>query len=80
MRAEVRALVGEVANLAVPLAELDDGADLFEAGMSSLEAVTLVVALERRFGFRFDQDLIQIDTFRSIASIDNAVARASGRA
>lgn len=72
-------MVGEVANLAVPLTELDDEADLFEAGMSSLEAVTLVVALEKRFEFRFDQDLIQIDTFRSIASIGTAVARACGR-
>jgi acyl carrier protein len=79
MRAEVRAVVGEVANLAVPLAELDDEADLFNAGMSSLETVALVVALEKRFEFRFDQDLIQIDTFRSIASIGNAVARACGR-
>lgn len=78
MSAAVRALVGEVANLSVPLGELDDDTDLFDAGMSSLEAVSLVVALERKFGFRFDQVAIQIDTFRSIASIDTAVARARG--
>lgn len=79
MSAEVRALVGEVANLSVPLGDLGDDTDLFDAGMSSLEAVSLVVALERKFGFRFDQVAIQIDTFRSIASIDSAVARARGR-
>ena len=80
MRRDVRALVAGIANLAVPLAELDDDADLFEAGMSSIEAVTLVVALETKFDLRFDQELMQIDTFRSIASIDAAVAKAASRA
>lgn len=80
MRQDVRSLLGEIANLAVPLTELDDEANLFEAGMSSLEVVTLVVALERRFDFQFDQDAMQIDTFRSIASISDAVAKARGHA
>lgn len=80
MRQDVRSLLGEIAHLAVPLTELDDEANLFEAGMSSLEVVTLVVALERRFDFQFDQDAMQIDTFRSIASISDAVAKARGHA
>jgi acyl carrier protein len=80
MSAAVRALLRETTNLAVPLDALGDEADLFEAGMSSIEAVTLVVALERTFSLQFDQDSMQIDTFRSIASIDAAVARAGGRA
>lgn len=80
MRQDVRALVGEIANLAVPLTELDDESNLFDAGMSSLEVVTLVVALERKYGFRFDQDSMRIDAFRSIASISDAVAKARGHA
>jgi acyl carrier protein len=80
MKQDVRALVGEIANLAVPLTELDDESNLFEAGMSSLEVVTLVVALERKYGFRFDQNAMCIDAFRSIASISDAVAKARGHA
>jgi acyl carrier protein len=80
MRQDVRALLGEIANLAVPLSELDDESNLFEAGMSSLEVVTLVVALERKYDFRFDQDSMRIDTFRSIASISDAVAKARAHA
>lgn len=80
MRQDVRALVGEIVNLAVPLTELDDESNLFEAGMSSLEVVTLVVALERRYALQFDQESMRIDTFRSIASISDAVAKARGHA
>lgn len=73
---EVRMLVDEIARLAVPVTELDDEADLFEAGMSSVDAVALVVALESRFRFQFDTDAMTMDTFRSIASISDAVMRA----
>jgi acyl carrier protein len=76
MREDIRALVNETTSLSLPLAALGDDADLYEAGMSSFEVVTLVVALEKRFSIRFRPEMMQRDTFGSIAAIHAAVIKA----
>src|SRR5258706_1195567 len=50
--------------------------DLLEAGlMDSLALIQLLVQLEERFGVKIAVDELEIDDFRSIASIARLVAR-----
>ena len=76
MKAVIRTLVGETTSLSVPLGELTDEADLYEAGMSSFEVITLLVAVEKRFGIRFAPEAMGRDTFATINAIHDAVAEA----
>lgn len=78
MKSVIRALVGDTTSLSVPLSEIGDEADLYEAGMSSFEVVTVVVAIEKRFGIRFPPEAMARETFASISAIHDAVIKAGG--
>src|SRR5579884_3060585 len=80
MNEAVRSLVGATTSLSVPVASLGDASDLYEAGMSSFEMVTLLVAIEKRFGIRFQPEMLTREAFSSIAAICEAVTRAGGHA
>lgn len=58
-------------NLAVPSVDTD----LFETGgMDSLSFVELLLHLERDFGIHVSLDVLELDHFRSIASIARFIA------
>jgi acyl carrier protein len=80
MRSAIRTVLGETTSLSPHLEALDDTTDLYDAGMSSFELVTLVVALEKRFGIYFPQEAMCRETFSSIVSINEAVRDAGGHA
>src|SRR4051812_43330630 len=46
---------------------------LTEQGLTSLDMVNLVLAVEAAFGIQFEETLITPTTFRSIASIEDLV-------
>ena len=68
-------LLTENAHLAVDPSSLEDHADLYRAGMSSLSTVNLMMALEEEFGVEFPDDMLQPSTFQSVASIRSALGR-----
>jgi acyl carrier protein len=51
-----------------------DDADLTDLGMSSIEAVALVAALEERLGFEFGDEQLVLANFLTIERIDEQVA------
>ncbi len=68
-------------------AKLDDGAgladahtDLWEAGMSSLHSVSLMMAVEEEFDVEFPETMLTRATFSSVASIAQAVRSLGGQA
>lgn len=69
-----------VAHLGVPVdaATLTPDRDLYAAGLTSLATVGLMLALEDRFEVEFPESMLGRNTFRSIASIAEAVSSLVG--
>jgi acyl carrier protein len=69
----VREIVAAHARLAVDVATLADGADLYSAGLTSHASVNLMLALEDAFDIEFPERLLRRQTFESIAAISRAI-------
>jgi acyl carrier protein len=65
----IRTAIAEHARLAVDAAVLADDADLYDAGLTSLATVTLMLALEDALGIEFPESMLSRRTFSSIESI-----------
>jgi acyl carrier protein len=70
---EIRQVVSDHANLAVPAATLTDEADLYSSGMTSHASVNLMLALEERFDIEFPDRMLRRRAFESIAAIRAAI-------
>ena len=73
MREKIREIVSRQARLSVPVDELTDNSDLYNAGLTSLATVGLMLALEDGFEIEFPDSMLSRKTFRSIASLIAAV-------
>jgi len=69
----VREIVAANARLAVDIATLADGDDLYNAGLTSHASVNLMLALEDAFDVEFPERLLRRQTFESIAAISAAL-------
>ena len=67
---EIRRVVADHARLPVDVATLSDGADLFEAGMTSHASVNLMLALEDHFDIEFPDAMLTRGVFQSIGAIE----------
>ena len=74
----IREIVAAHARLRVDVSTLDDDADLYEAGLTSLSTVNLMLALEERFDVEFTDKMLKRRTFQSIASLSAAIAELTG--
>ena len=72
---QIRALITEHARLPVDVARLDDHSDLYEAGLTSLSTVNLMLALEEAFDVEFPDRMLGRKTFASIRSLSEAIAQ-----
>jgi acyl carrier protein len=69
MKAAIRTILSEVARLDVPVESLDDQADLYAAGLSSLATVHVMLAMENKLGIEIPDRLLTRQLFRSISSL-----------
>ena len=69
----LRQLVANHAKLKVDVAELSDSSSLFEAGLTSLNTVNLMLAIEDHFDLEFDEEALTRDTFKSVESLMKVV-------
>lgn len=76
----IREVVAAHARLRVDVATLDDDADLYEAGLTSLSTVNLMLALEEAFDVEFVDRMLKRRTFQSIRSLADAIAELKGSA
>ena len=60
------------------IANVRDDDDLYVAGLTSLATVGIMLALEDRFNVEFPEKMLSRATFRSIASIADAVTELAG--
>ncbi|PWC42852.1 acyl carrier protein [Azospirillum sp. TSO22-1] len=73
MDTTIREILADSGWLAVDVAALSDGDDLYAAGLTSHGSVNLMLALEERFDIEFPEQLLRRRTFESIAAIREAV-------
>ncbi len=72
---DVRRLLREHGTLTADADTLAPDTDLYEAGLNSLSAVDLMLAVEQTFDFIFPDDALNRRTFSSIQSIAAVVER-----
>ena len=70
----IRRILGEHGRLATEADLIGTEADLYEAGMTSHASVNVMLALEGEFDVEFPDHMLQRNVFRSIQSIERALA------
>ena len=75
---EIRDLIAQHARLPVDVATLTDESDLYEAGLTSLSTVNLMLALEEHFDVEFLDRMLGRKTFGSIRTLDAAIQELRG--
>ena len=78
--ARIRSVIAEHARLLVDVSQLTDDSDLYEAGLTSLSTVNLMLALEEHFDVEFLDRMLGRKTFQSIRSLAAAIAELTGEA
>lgn len=71
--ATIRRLVGDHGRLALNAATLPADADLYEAGLSSVATLQVMLAIEEAFNLEFPDRWLNRRTFRSLATLSLAV-------
>ena len=74
MKTHVRRILHTAACLAVPVDTLADHDDLYAAGLSSLGAVRVMMAIEDEFAIEIPGELITHEMFQSIDSLAGVIA------
>ncbi|MGD8873193.1 MAG: acyl carrier protein [Gemmatimonadota bacterium] len=70
---QIREILTSHGRLSVDVAELKDDSDLYDAGLTSLITVNLLLAIEDHFDVEFPDALLSRRTFQSIAALAEAV-------
>ena len=69
----IREVLEQHGRLPVGVATLADDSDLYNAGLTSLATVGLMLALEDAFNVEFPETMLSRKTFESIQAISEAV-------
>ena len=70
---QIREIIASHGRLATDVAELADDSDLYDAGLTSLITVNLLLAIEDHFDVEFPDELLSRRTFQSIDALAEAV-------
>lgn len=70
---DIRKLLATHARLAKDVSTLSDDSDLYDAGLTSLITVNLLLAIEDHFDIEFPDELLSRRTFQSIDAMAEAV-------
>ena len=58
----------------VSVAAISDGADIFDLGVDSVHAMSLVTTLQEEFDLEFDEDDVDVANFQSVEAIARLIA------
>ncbi|MGA8172460.1 MAG: acyl carrier protein [Methylocystis sp.] len=78
MFATIQRLIDQETKLALPAASLTPRANLYSLGLTSFDAIRLLVAVERAFGIEFPREMLNREAAASIEAIANAVEAMRG--
>ncbi len=74
LKETIRRVLAQHGRLPVDPATLDDGDNLYDAGLTSLATVGVMLALESHFDVEFAEAMLGRKTFQSISAIAEALA------
>ena len=69
----IRSILEQHGRLSTPLDQVELSGDLYNAGLTSLATVGLMLALEDEFDIEFPDSMLGLKTFSSIETILDAV-------
>jgi acyl carrier protein len=69
----IRDILASHGRLSIDIAQLEDDSDLYDAGLTSLITVNLLLAIEDHFDVEFPDELLSRRTFQSIGALAEAV-------
>ena len=70
---DIRQILKEHGRLSRDAADLEEGTDLYQAGLTSHASVNVMLALEGKFDIEFPDRMLKRGVFGSIASIREAI-------
>lgn len=70
---KIRNILSRHSRLDLDFASLDEDADLYAAGLTSLTTVNIMLAIEDEFDIEFPDSKLNRNTFRSIESLVEVV-------
>ena len=74
MHAEaIRSILADHSRLSADLSTLDNDSDLYDAGLTSLTTVNVMLAIEDHFDIEFEDSMLARATFQSVSSLTDAV-------
>jgi acyl carrier protein len=74
----IKKILAEHGRLLVDVSQLSDDSDLYQAGLTSLSTVNLMLALEEHFNVEFLDRMLGRKTFGSIRSLTEAIEELAG--
>ena len=74
MKNELRQLIENVAHLDASSDRVADDDDLYEAGLSSLNTIQLMLAIEKHFDIEIPDERLNRQLFRSIDSLAETIS------
>lgn len=77
---DIRKLLAAHGRLVVDVGALRDDSDLYQAGLTSLTIVNLMLAIEEHFDVEFLDSMLGRNTFGSIRALSDAVEKLRGPA
>jgi len=69
----IRSILSDHSKLSVDFSALDNDSDLYEAGLTSLTTVSVMLAIEDHFDVEFEDSMLARATFQSVRSLVEAV-------
>ena len=73
MSDQIRAILTNHARLPIDVATLANDSDLYDAGLTSLTTVNLMLALEDHFNVEFSEKMLGRKTFQTIGTLSQAI-------
>jgi acyl carrier protein len=73
MQDRIRDVLAAHGQMEVDPREVDDQADLYELGLTSLASVNVMLALEDAFDIEFPEEVVKKSTFASVHNIEQVV-------
>jgi acyl carrier protein len=77
---QIRAIVAEHGRLLVDAQTLESDSDLYQAGLTSLSTVNLMLALEEHFDVEFKDSMLGRKTFGTLRALSEAIEELKGPA
>lgn len=75
MKIRIRDVLDEVGKLSTPARQIEDNANLYNAGLTSFSTVQVMLALEEAFDVEFEDTMLNRRTFASISAIADALSK-----